>query len=252
MSAADLKPAGAGRRIAALAIDLVLLTLLLELLAIPAFSISGGRVQAMIGLYLNTCRPLEYLKEWDEALPPLPAGTPDDAVKRTAHDCVTRVIGSPTSRYLRVDRSIEDPSSSAPSLFVVQPLDADGIAIDAFNLEWLFLPLLFVYRTAAEFFFRRGIGQRLMGLRVVEAATIARAALGKLALRNAILAIALAAFWATPYAIARAPIVSALVGIAGLVALLMLMRGRLIDGSGTLPHDRTTGTMVVRIGALRS
>jgi hypothetical protein len=144
----EFQRSGFWRRAFALLIDAIIVTLLVQCLAMALFPLSGGRVQFANGFNLMFCDKLDGVPEG--------VNVPADFGATSITDCRQGPIpGLPSSRILRVNKFTQDGAITTTRT-IAGFLDTSGKPVEALTLDSTMLPLLLVLR----FLFDRGLGTR--------------------------------------------------------------------------------------------
>lgn len=126
--------AGFWRRFGALLVDTIIVTVVLELVAVIAFQTSSGRVQLTEGFRTHNCTTLAATPPDLPALPFVP---------NESRLCSATIFGWPIARTLDVRLKGKDGSVDSETLFAA---DEDGRPIRAIFLDWLWIPMLILFR----------------------------------------------------------------------------------------------------------
>jgi len=151
--------AGVWRRLLALLIDAIAITVLTQLLAMLLYPLSHGRVQFAGGFYALSCSKLDKAPDG--------ADIPADFNANSITDCRQTVFGLTSARILHVAR-ITREGAVTRTVQIARMLDTDGGPIAAFSLDLLALPLLIAWRLG----FDRGRGtpgRRMCRIRLANA-----------------------------------------------------------------------------------
>ncbi|WP_154070811.1 RDD family protein [Bradyrhizobium lablabi] len=142
----EFQRSGFWRRAFALMIDGIIVTLLVQCLAMALFPLTGGRVQFANGFNLMYCDKLDAV--------PAGVNVPADFGATDITDCRQGPVpGLPSSRMLRVNRFTQNGAVTT-TVTIGRFLDADGRLIAPLTLDSMVLPLLLLLR----FLFDRGRG----------------------------------------------------------------------------------------------
>jgi len=174
--------AGVLRRMLAIAIDTIVVTLLFQLAVAALFVATSGRVQMLGGLTWTTCTIRAPVP--DGLMPPPPQGA------NLARECNVTLFGAPTARFVQVGRgNSEQTLTKAGSRIYL--LDQSGRLGDAVAVDWIWFFALLAYLIALEARSGATLGNRALGIRVVDVAAPATAGLPprKAALRYLAMAI---------------------------------------------------------------
>jgi uncharacterized RDD family membrane protein YckC len=155
----QLERAGVWRRLAALLIDTIAITVLLQLLALGLYPLSHGRIQFAGGAYALSCSKLD---KTPEGVP-----IPPDFNANSIVDCQQTVFGLTSARILHVAR-ITREGAFTRTVQIARTLDADGVPVAAFSLGLLSLPLLIGWRLGFDLG-RGSPGRRVCRIRVAGA-----------------------------------------------------------------------------------
>ena len=142
------------RRALALLIDLAVAAVTLQLIALIAFPITGGRAQFVSGL-APSCSAVNAI--------PKGLSLPADYAVGWITDCRYDIFGMTSARILTVTRIPQNEATASARTNIVHLLDAEGTPFNAPTLDSLALPFLFVLR----FWFDRGrgtLGRRICGV----------------------------------------------------------------------------------------
>jgi hypothetical protein len=157
--------AGFWRRLIALSIDGIIVSVLFQLVVAVLFFATSGRVQIYGDLAYTQCSTRETVPEG--LVPAPPAGSD------IARECSITFFGAQTARTLQVARRSEEGTvTKAASRNYM--LDRDGRPIRGVPLDWLAMIALVAYLVAME---TRGgvtLGSAVMAIRVIDAAAPAR------------------------------------------------------------------------------
>lgn len=234
------------RRVGALFVDAVIVTFLLQALALVGYPLTNGRLQFTGGFSLVYCEKRDAVPER--------VRLPADFATAKITDCRHGILGLTSSRVLSIVKPALPGSSTTPTLTLL--LDARGEPVRGPTLDSLFLVILLGLRFGFDVLWRGTPGRKLCRLRLSNADDGCAATLRAASRRYA--AQALPAFpaviwmmvpWlAVDYA-ALGPngaiVLQALVGgcltIAALVALRSIHLGK------AAWYDRFGGTAVLRL-----
>jgi uncharacterized RDD family membrane protein YckC len=150
---------GFWRRLGAFFVDALIIAVGLQLLGIPAYTITGGRAQANIFRHA-VCHSLT-------AVPP-DLRIPSEFKPNYVYECVNTWFGLPTGRWITVSR--QSQPQAGDNMEVTFPIDAEGHPLGSVSLDlsWLQILVLLVYRIIFERRSGQTIGKRLMRVRVIE------------------------------------------------------------------------------------
>jgi len=245
----EFRRSGFWRHAAALGIDLVVVMLLLQCLAMVLFPLSGGRLQFANGFNLMFCDKLEAVPDGFR----LPA----DFNATSITDCRQGPLplpGWPTSRVLHVTSTTPD---SVVTRFINGFLDAGGKPIAALTLDSAILPLLLVLRFLFDGGLGRGratVGRWICRIRVGDAAdgripppaamVIRRYAALAAALAPILLWTMLNDWWIGPKGADWALAVTIALSIPALIVLLEALHAAAFGSDAW--YDRYAGTQVLR------
>lgn len=186
-------PARAGfwLRGTALFVDLVLVGMIFQVIAIVAYNVSGGRIQSteLSGIVISRtlCQSLSGI--------PLGIDVPADFGATDAIECAVTIAGYPTSHTVTVGRQA-DPAAGTTEVSLVFMFDNDGKPVDWPSPDILLLPAFFIWRCWSDR--RRGsLGRRLLGVRLVSAGGTDSVPLMVLLRRYALYALPVAPLWLT-------------------------------------------------------
>jgi hypothetical protein len=144
----EFQRSGFWRRVLALVIDVIIVTLLAQCLAMALFPLSGGRVQFANGFNLMYCDKLDAVPEG--------VNVPADFGATSITDCRQGPLpGLPSSRLLRVNKFTQDGAITRTRT-ITGFLDTSGKPVTPLTLDGTVMPLLLVLR----FLFDRGRGTR--------------------------------------------------------------------------------------------
>jgi hypothetical protein len=153
----EFQRGGFWRRALAAFIDLIAISVMLQLAALALFPATHGRVQFSGGLiYTNNCQPLPAVPE--------ELSFPAEFGANTIIDCQHGLFGLTSSRILTVARITRD-GTVTKTLRVGYMLDAEGKPIRGLPLDILMLPLLLALRFALDHF-GGSPGRRICRLRL--------------------------------------------------------------------------------------
>jgi hypothetical protein len=225
---------GFWRRAAAFVVDLIVVGLALLSATIPAYDLSGGRVQAApeLGIFTHTiCLSLRAV--------PLGFEVPTELRPNYARDCVSDVFGHPVMHAIVVGRETE-PLGVPTDESVTFRVDKEGRPVRLPSLDLFVLPATIVWRWWLDR--RKGsLGRWIFGVRVSVGQTEATpASLGRLAMRYGAFALIFAPAWLAELYEDLSPGV----GITGLLILATVVAIVRRDESF---YDRIAGTRVMRV-----
>lgn len=152
----DRPRAGFWRRVGALTIDMILVTLPFQVVAVVLFAVSNGMLQETAGLDFSVCHQVqsEELAKYGTLSSPPPEGA------NYVLDCDATLFGLPTARMLVIGRRT-DENNITKNVWVTYPLNASGQLAQAYNWDWLVKLAFAVYylgllsRTGRTFGMRR-------------------------------------------------------------------------------------------------
>jgi len=150
---------GFWRRLGALFVDALIIAVGLQLLGIPAYTISGGRVQANIFRHA-VCHSLS-------AVPP-DLQIPPEFKPNYVYECVNTWFGFPTGRWITVSRQSQPQAGG--NMEITFPIDGERHPLGSvsLDLDWSQMLVLLVYRIIFEGWNGQTIGKRLTRVRVIE------------------------------------------------------------------------------------
>jgi uncharacterized RDD family membrane protein YckC len=148
----------------ALVVDAFIIAAGLQFLGIPAYAVSGGRVQANVLLQPNMlfgiCHLLRGVTPGFEI--------PSEFQPNYVVECVNSWFGFPTGRWIIIVQLPQPEGGTVIS--ATSKVDAGGHPFGAFSLDlqWLLVPFLLAYRIGFEGRNGQTIGKRLTRVRVIE------------------------------------------------------------------------------------
>ena len=150
---------GFWRRLGALLVDALIIAVGLQLLGIPAYAVSGGRVQSNI-VNIVYCYRLD-------AIPP-GVKIPPEFQANYVYDNVNTLFCFPTGRWLEISQESQPHPGS--NVYLTVPVDAYGKPLNGqwLDLQWLHILALLVFRIGCEREHGQTTGKRLMRVRVVQ------------------------------------------------------------------------------------
>jgi len=150
---------GFWRRLGALLVDALIIAVGLQLLGIPAYAVSGGRVQSNI-VNIVYCYRLD-------AIPP-GVKIPPEFQANYVYDNVNTLFGFPTGRWVEISQEPQPHPGS--NVLLTVPVDAYGKPLNGqwLDLQWLHILALLVFRIGCEREHGQTTGKRLMRVRVVQ------------------------------------------------------------------------------------
>jgi uncharacterized RDD family membrane protein YckC len=150
---------GFWRRLGALVVDALIIAAGLQLLGIPAYAVSSGRVQSNIV-------HIVYVYRLD-AIPP-GLKIPPEFRANYVYINVNTLFGFPTGRWVEISQEPQPHPGSNVSLTV--PVDAYGKPLNGqwLDFQWLHILALLVFRIGCEREHGQTTGKRLMRVRVVQ------------------------------------------------------------------------------------
>ena len=149
--------AGFWRRLLAIAIDSLVVSVVFQMVVAALFAATSGRIQAHGDIAYTRCVKLEKVPEG--LAPPPPA----DA--NVARRCDLYFFGLQTGRILQLGHARKE---DAPMPALTYMVDRDDHAIDGMPLDWIVAPLLVIYFVFMEARSGATLGSRAMGIRVVD------------------------------------------------------------------------------------
>jgi uncharacterized RDD family membrane protein YckC len=153
--------AGFWRRLGALIVDLLVVTLPLQALVIVLFAQTNGVVQGTFGIVLKSCQPLAELPIGLD--PPPPEGF------NSIVDCRTSFFGLDMARVLVVSKVTQDGAVTT-SIFQSYAIGADGHPTEAYSTDWIAILLFFAYLISMEHRSGATLGKRMLGIRTFDTA----------------------------------------------------------------------------------
>lgn len=153
--------AGFWRRFAAAIVDVLIVTVPIQLAVVVLFAATNGAIQTTSGLAYTNCTPIK-VEQLPQGLVPPP---PDKA--NFAKICSTGFFGLETARQLVVTR-VTKTSYGANFYNSTYALNASGHQSDPTSLNWLAYLALATYLVLMERRFGATVGKHLLGLRVVQ------------------------------------------------------------------------------------
>jgi uncharacterized RDD family membrane protein YckC len=151
--------AGFWRRVLALFIDIIVVSLPLQILLIVLFAQTNGAVQGSFGINSTSCVSIGELPTGFE--PPPPPGF------NSIVECQTSLLGFDTSHSLRVAEVNQDGSVTT-SIYRDYTLGADGRPNRAFTTDWIAILLLFAYLIFMDSRLGRTLGKRALNIRTID------------------------------------------------------------------------------------
>ncbi|MEQ1614021.1 MAG: RDD family protein, partial [Hyphomicrobiaceae bacterium] len=148
------------RRVFAICFDLVVATVVLQMLAVILFSMTAGRVQANNSFAFFMCDRLQKL----------PAGitVPESFKPNYAMACTKSLFGLPIGRFVTIGKVTQQGAATmnvGETFFV----DVNGRPIDGWSIDWLLVPLFLLFKLGGEAISGRTAGKYITGLRVASA-----------------------------------------------------------------------------------
>jgi hypothetical protein len=173
------------RRSLSVALDLIVIAVPLQIIVAVLFVMTSGHLQLSQGIILTRCASTDRVP--DNLSPPPPADV------NSAKDCRVTFFGAQVARTLTVSHANKPIVKTATSSLAVslgadlintlvgEPdldtvaasymLDREGKPIDGVALDWLAYVALFGYLLLIESRTGRSIGDRVMGIAVIDTAT---------------------------------------------------------------------------------
>ena len=152
--------AGFWRRLLALLIDFIIISLPFQVAVAILFAATSGRIQQTFGLYYANCSMLQTLP--GGLAPQPPAGW------NFARECNVYLFGGQTAKTLRVGRATEE-GATTKTVGRDYMLDRDGRPIDGLSADWIVIIAFVGYLLAMETRVGTSLGDRAMRIRVVDA-----------------------------------------------------------------------------------
>jgi uncharacterized RDD family membrane protein YckC len=153
--------AGFWRRLLAVLIDAVIISLPFQLVVAILFAATSGRIQQFSGITYANCSILQTAP--DGLAPPPPAGS------NFVRECNVYFFGAETARSLQVGRVMRERGSTN-TVSRVYMLDPDGHPINAVSVDWVVMVVFIVYLLAMETRTGATLGDRATRIRIVDAA----------------------------------------------------------------------------------
>jgi uncharacterized RDD family membrane protein YckC len=153
--------AGFWRRYLAVMIDLVILSLLFQIIGAILFVATSGWIQQSFGVTFTNCEIAQTVP--DGLFPPPPAGA------NFARQCRVYFFGAETARRLEVGR-LTTEGNTANIVSQSYMLDRDGQPINGVSIDWIVMVIFIAYLLAMETRFGATLGNLVMRIRVVDAA----------------------------------------------------------------------------------
>ena len=233
------------RRVAAAAVDVLVLVVVAQVAAVALYAASEGRFRSSTLVKSARCQAVDAISaKMLEGLA-VPAGARPVA----AQVCALSMAGFETGRYATVVLQAQEGEVTR-SLAFSRPLDRRGQPMTPVILDWVY-PLAFILvMSLAEGLFGATLGKRALGLKVVAVDGGGRGGLPRALLRNAVIYGGVAMVLVAPLAAALAGIrlpplaYYAAVGVFGLLVLAPV--AMLAEASPRALYDRWAGADVVR------
>jgi hypothetical protein len=149
--------AGFWRRLFAISIDSIIVSVLFQVIAAALFAVTSGEIQTHGDVAYTTCVKLEKVPEG--LAPPPPADV------NVARRCDVYFLGLQTGRILQLGHVAKEGALARAQTYM---LDREGRAIDAISLDWVAAPLLILYLILMETRAGATFGGRAMAIRVVD------------------------------------------------------------------------------------
>ena len=153
--------AGFWRRLVALIIDAIIVSLPIQILVVVLFALTNGAVQTTSGLAVSHCLTIPVTELPQGLDPPPPAGA------NRAVTCSSSFFGLETARSLTVSRVTKE-GAVTKTFSRSYALDAQGNPRSAISLDVVAFVALFIYLIALEHRLGATWGKRLLGIRVAE------------------------------------------------------------------------------------
>jgi uncharacterized RDD family membrane protein YckC len=232
------------RRLAAAAVDILLLAAVASLAAVVLYSASDGKLRSTAFLKTTHCQPLRGISAKILHGIPIPAGARPVA----AQLCVIDMAGLETSRYLTVALQAQD-GEVVRSLAFSRPVDRKGEPMTPVILDWAYPFAFIVIMSLLESGFGATLGKRALGLKVA-AADGGRLALHRALLRNAVIYGGAALMLVAPLVIAltglHLPQLAYYIAVGVLGLLVLAPIAMLAEAGPRALYDRWAGAEVVR------
>jgi uncharacterized RDD family membrane protein YckC len=232
------------RRLAAGAVDILLLAVAASLAAIVLYGASDGKLRSTAFLKTTHCQPLAGISASILHGVPIPPG----ARPVSAQLCVIDMAGLETSRYLTVMLQAQE-GEVVRSLAFSRPVDRKGEPMTPVILDWAYPFAFIVVMSLFESGFGATLGKRAFGLKVVAAEGRGRLGLHRALLRNAVIYGGAALVLVAPLIIAltrlQLPpgVYYAAVGVFGLLVLAPI--AMVAEAAPRALYDRWAGADVV-------
>jgi len=233
------------RRVAAAAVDVLVLVVVAQVAAIALYAASEGKLRSSTVVKSARCQAVHAMSaKMLEGVAVLAGARPV-----AAQVCALSMAGFETGRYATVMLQAQEGEVTR-SLAFSRPLDRKGLPTTPVILDWVY-PLAFVLvMSLAEGLFGATLGKRALGLKVVAVDGGGRLGLARALLRNAVI-------YGGAAMVLVAPLVAALAGIrlpplayyaaVGVFGLLVLAPfAMLAEANPRALYDRWAGADVVR------
>jgi uncharacterized RDD family membrane protein YckC len=232
------------RRLAAAAIDVLMLAVAASIAAVVLYGASDGKLRSTAFLKTTHCQPLRGISARILHGVPIPPGARPVA----AQLCVIDMAGFETSRYLTVALQAQD-GEVVRSLAFSRPVDRKGEPMTPVILDWVYPFAFIVIMSLFESGLGATLGKRALGLKVT-AAEGGRLAPHWALLRNLVIYGGAALMLVAPLVIALTGLqlprfgYYAAVGVFGLLVLAPI--AMLAEAAPRALYDRWAGAEVVR------
>jgi uncharacterized RDD family membrane protein YckC len=153
--------AGFWRRLLALMIDIIIISLPFQISAAALFAATSGWIQQSAGITVTSCEQVERLPDGLAPLPP--------PGSNFARECNVYFFGAQTAKILQVGRVTKE-GTTTQTVWRGYMLDLDGHPINGLSLDWIVLAVFVVYLIAMKAVTGATLGDRRMGIRLVDAA----------------------------------------------------------------------------------
>jgi uncharacterized RDD family membrane protein YckC len=153
--------AGFWRRLFALAIDSIIISVLFQAIAVLLFAATAGQSQIHGDLAYTKCVKLEKVPEG--LAPPPSAGA------NVARECDVYFLWAQTARILQIGHVAKEEADGKTRAQTYM-LDKEGHPVDSMPLDWLVVPALLAYLITMEARAGATLGSRALGIRVVDVA----------------------------------------------------------------------------------
>ena len=233
------------RRLAAGALDIVLLAAAASLAAVLLYAVSDGKLRSTAFLKTTHCQAAQGISVKVLQGIPIPRGARPVA----AQFCTLDMAGFETSRFVTVMLQAQD-GEVVRSLGFSRPVDRQGLPMKPVILDWTYPFAFIVIMSLFETLFGATLGKRALGLRVAADDGGGQLPLHRALLRNLVIYGGAALVLVAPLVIAlagwRLPQL-AYYGAVGVFGLLVLAPvAMLAEASPRALYDRWTGAEVSR------